>query len=84
MNTFMGIEITPFEYATQRVADWSRCRSPSRARRRYAQGHRQRVVWRDEPVALLLAGKIFAHPVVIRNLELATTYSGERIWPGVG
>lgn len=40
---FGGMTIIETPHAYEVVEDWSDCRSPSRARRRRAQGHRQRV-----------------------------------------
>jgi len=46
------------------VPDWSRVRSPSRARRRLAQGHRQniRTMWVAWDHAVSIAGNIHIHP----------------------
>lgn len=51
--------------------DWSLCRSPSRARRRHKQGHRQHVVWvRPARHCYVFDGRLYMHPAVgacIRN-----------------
>lgn len=38
-----GIQIIEADIPKEKVYDWSGCRSPSRAKRRYAKGHPQRV-----------------------------------------
>lgn len=42
-QTFMGIPIEAVDIPPEEVLDWSGCRSPSRAKRRHAQGKPQRV-----------------------------------------
>lgn len=48
-----GMRVVETPHATERVADWSRCRSPARARRRTKLGHRQHVQMTERPAAYL-------------------------------
>jgi hypothetical protein len=55
-------------HMTEQVEDWSRVRSPSRARRRQRQGHRQNVVMRQVPrkeaISIDGGSTFIVHPVV--------------------
>lgn len=42
-QSYMGFPVEVHDIPPEQVFDWSACRSPSRARRRYKQGHPQRV-----------------------------------------
>lgn len=55
---------------TETVEDWSKVRSPSRARRRMKYGHRQNVVYRQVPRKdfIEFEGKIIGHPETIKEL----------------
>lgn len=48
-------EVIVSDYLPKR-ADWSKCRSPPRAKRRHRQGHRQHVEFHDQ--AFLINGKM--------------------------
>lgn len=60
---------------TDTVWDWSQCRSPSRAARRHWQGHRQRIIFRQEPRREVLyveaQNAMFMHPVVLAEFRSA-------------
>lgn len=64
-----GMDIVESVYAVKREEDWSRVRSPSRARRRMKRGHRQNVVVTEKPAAYMMNGKLFAHPEFVRALN---------------
>lgn len=72
MTPFSGIEIRETMTATEPYEDWSRVRSPARARRRLKQGHRQNIVHRRKPAAYQINGVIFAHPEIVRQLRAQT------------
>lgn len=75
-----GPEIVESDLAIERVEDWSRCRSPSRALRRMRMGHRQNVVIVEKPACyeIRLPGKhqIIMHPILhakmMRQLQRRT------------
>lgn len=56
------------------IEDWSRVRSPGRARRRMRQGHKQNVVYKHVPktqVVSIDGGRTWlVHPAVRREVEL--------------
>lgn len=81
MSTLFGIPIIASEHATMEVEDWSGCRSPSRARRRLAQGHPQHMVKRREPCMYLIDGSYFAHPEVLDALRRRRDNDAGRVWP---
>lgn len=52
-----------------KIADYSGCRSPSRARRRARMGHPQRIVWKEAPSVIEMSGTMYAHPDVYDRLR---------------
>ncbi|GAN49653.1 hypothetical protein ACXR8U_14025 [Methylobacterium radiotolerans] len=71
-----GIRIVASEaMPTNTVEDWTEVRSPSRAARRRRQGHRQRIIYRQEPRREILYAEaqnlMFMHPVVLREFQAA-------------
>lgn len=58
---------------TDTVEDWSRVRSPGRARRRRKLGHPQNIVWREVPKKdLFKIGDAFVgHPETIKAMNAA-------------
>jgi len=64
MNSFMGMPIVTNRLLTVPAEDWSRVRSPGRARRRMRQGFRQNVRYYDAPTpkAMVIGGVIYVHP----------------------
>lgn len=76
MGPLAGLVLLPSPHLTLGpFEDWSACRSPSRARRRRAAGHRQRVRLYHIPNPKLLvdhaAGVAYGHPETLRALEAA-------------
>jgi hypothetical protein len=63
------IRIIESIYATKRVEDWARVRSPSRAARRLKRGFRQNIAVRLEPAAFMVGGQMVAHPAIVRALR---------------
>lgn len=57
-----GVPVVISPHVVRRVEDWTRCRAPSRARRRLAQGHRQHLVVREVPAAFMILGRLHTHP----------------------
>lgn len=53
-RTFCGFPVEVADIPREKVFDWSGCRSPARARRRYKQGHQQRVKISERDVAYLV------------------------------
>ena len=74
---FSGCRIIEDLTLVDMVEDWSRVRSPSRARRRRKRGYRQNVVMRAVPkqeVYSLDGGRtLVMHPEVARVMERAFT-----------
>lgn len=59
--------------------DWSQCRSPSRARRRHAQGFKQHVVWeRPSFKCYIIDDCLFMHPVFAAKLRTYFDLMGNR------
>lgn len=57
-------------FATEEAEDWSRVRSPGRARRRRGK-HQQNIrIWR-KPAAYKIDGVIYAHPEMVRAMRRA-------------
>lgn len=65
--------IVPSLAMVDQVEDWSRVRSPARARRRRNK-HKQRIFIRFVPKreAVLINGVMYAHPEMIRAIREAT------------
>lgn len=55
INSYAGPKVLLSE-ELPKEQDWSLCRSPSRAKRRYRQGHKQYMRWVETPYAIM-AGK---------------------------
>lgn len=70
MHSFNGMPIMESLLLTVRHEDWSGVRSPSRARRRIKQGHKQRIKYVDLPSPDLIVthGIIHGHPETIRKM----------------
>jgi hypothetical protein len=71
-RAYDGMDIIPSELAVRKTEDWSDVRSPSRARRRLKQGHRQNIKTVDEPIAIRSGNAIFMHPKLYDELRRAT------------
>lgn len=81
MSTFGGIRIIESIYHTQTVMDFSRCRSPGRAKRRYVRGIRGRVRLSEVPRkdAVNLDGvTLVMHPEMARAEREAIKSFGEQ------
>lgn len=65
-----GLQIVESSYLTVPAEDWSRVRSPGRARRRIKRGYRQNIRYYQKPSPDLIVaeGKITGHPETIRAL----------------
>lgn len=70
-TAFGGMRVVEAPHMVQTVEDWSKVRSPSRARRRMRYGHRQNIVYRTEPRmdAITDGHTIYMHPVAIKRLS---------------
>lgn len=70
-NSFAGVRVIESLEMVDSVEDWSRVRSPSRARRRMRQGYRQNVVVTVTPKqeVLMLGDTMVAHPVIVDQLR---------------
>lgn len=64
MNSFMGLPIVTNRLLTVPAEDWSRVRSPGRARRRMRRGFRQNIRYYDAPTpkAMVIGGVMYVHP----------------------
>lgn len=71
MLAYCGMRVIAAPLLVDMVEDWSRVRSPSRARRRLRQGHPQNIVLRAVPrrEALNVSGALYMHPDLIAELE---------------
>ncbi len=69
-STLHGVRIIESVHLADPYEDWSRVRSPGRARRRMRQGHRQNVVYGTRPSPTFIQTKeaIFGHPATIRAM----------------
>jgi len=69
--TFQGTPIYTSTHLTVPFEDWSKVRSPSRARRRLKQGHRQRIrhLQVPDPKVYQIAGAYHMHPVTAARLR---------------
>lgn len=64
--------------ATTPAEDWSRVRSPGRARRRMKLGHRQNIRHYRAPAAYMLDGNFYVHPEVMKELRRSTEMRMDR------
>jgi hypothetical protein len=66
-----GLRIIRDINMTDTVEDWSRVRSPSRARRRRKLGHPQNIVWREVPKkdAFKIGDALVMHPETAKALN---------------
>lgn len=66
-----AIEIVTSDHLVETVEDWSGCRAPSRARRRWRQGHPQRhkFVTRPKPGGVMIGGVLYMHPDEYEKLK---------------
>jgi hypothetical protein len=78
MDKFRGMPVYMSLLHTVRHEDWSQVKSPSRARRRMKQGHRQRIRYLalPDPKVFVIDGTIHGHPETIRLLFEAAKEHG--------
>lgn len=62
---FSGVDFVESVHATS--LDWSKCRSPARAKRRHAKGIPQRV--RRVPACYMINGVMHIHPDMARRMR---------------
>lgn len=69
--TLSGVKIIEDKFMVDYVEDWSKCRSPSRAKRRRRQGHAQHVFMREVPKKEIwqFEGSLIMHPVRAAELR---------------
>ncbi len=70
MNSFMGMPIVTNRLLTVPAEDWSRVRSPGRARRRMRRGFRQNIRYYDAPTpkAMVIGGVMYVHPDMLNAI----------------
>ncbi len=70
-NPLFGIRIETSEFLTKSAEDWSRVRSPGRARRRRRLGYRQNIAWVQipDPAIYEIAGGFYMHPETLERLK---------------
>lgn len=78
--TLCGLQVQTSLHMTREIVDWSGCRSPSRARRRMALGHPQRVVTRVVPRrdAVLVDDVMIVHPETYEKIRRIVDYDSIR------
>jgi hypothetical protein len=65
----LGMKIIENINAVSREQDWSRCRSPSRSRRRHAAGIKTRLIETLKPAAFTMGDNtLVAHPSFVASL----------------
>ncbi len=64
--------------AVERCEDWSKVRSPGRARRRQRYGHRQNVRIVLKPAAYQMGATMFVHPLIAAELRRQTIEACDR------
>ena len=64
-----GIQIVETVHATEPAEDWSRVRSPARAKRRMNRGFPQNVVYYRKPAGFMSGHTLYAHPEFVRELK---------------
>jgi len=70
MNSFSGMPVYPDQFMTVPFEDWSKVRSPARARRRMKRGHRQKIKYLQvpNPDVVVIGGRIHGHPETIKKM----------------
>jgi hypothetical protein len=68
---FNGMPVRESILLTVRHEDWSKVRSPGRARRRMKNGHRQRISYLDipNPHVFIIHGVIHGHPDTLKKMR---------------
>ena len=57
-TAFQSLPVAVYDIPKEKRFDWSACRSPSRARRRFAMGHKQRVKITEHDVVYMFDPKV--------------------------
>ncbi len=65
----IGLKIITDENMVEIVEDWSEVRSPSRAKRRRAMGHPQRIKIIRKPIAMKTPFGLVVHPSIYQKLK---------------
>lgn len=75
MLQFNGMPIIVSDHMVKTVEDWSRVRSPSRARRRLKRGFKQNIVVQTVPRTdvVVFDGKMIMHPSLLPTLKATST-----------
>lgn len=77
-----GMALVPAPHMVEAVEDWTRVRSPSRARRRMRQGHRQNMRTIEVPSKDVIidksSGTMYAHPATIEAITQEMAIKFER------
>lgn len=60
--SYSGMQVIQSVFAVTEEEDWSKVRSPSRARRRIKRGFRQNIVKRQKPAAFKYGETLIVHP----------------------
>lgn len=74
-HTYMGLQIVESLNATTLEQDWSRCRSPSRSRRRHMRGIRTRLIEVRKPACYQLGNVLYMHPDMLKQVKERTAQS---------
>ena len=80
LGSYAGMRIMETDLLVDIVEDWSRVRSPARARRRRKLGHPQRIAYRETPKedAYVIHGQtIVMHPEMARKLRAMLHHSAQ-------
>ena len=79
--SYAGVEIVESDTLVETVEDWSRVRSPGRARRCLAKGHKQniRTVTRPRRDALVIGGKLYVHPAIADEMRRKISAQFDRL-----
>lgn len=79
---WLQVRIIETLLAVKRTEDWSKVRSPGRARRRRSR-RRQNIVVRDDPAAYELRGVLYIHPSLAIELRRHAAATFDRRMPNV-
>lgn len=73
-QTYMGMKVVTNPLLTKTIEDWSNCRSPTRAKRRWKRGYPQRVHFTKIPdMTILAVGDTYVmHPAAYQVLLMKT------------
>lgn len=81
MNVYGGLQIVENSLLESQHFDWSGCRSPSRARRRYRKrGIVGRIKITVKPTAMQVGNVIYAHPRIVAELRKIRDADAPYLW----